>query len=217
MKSCPKCGKKYDDSWEICLNCQGALQYIDDDKIPSNANIPTEKDSNNMDFVSSYSMKIVDGSMDNVQAICKLYGDREIAEEKWPSVLYEFIYLYLHLTDRHVFGQVDNTVRNEVMTAIERASISMSIEVMYNGEEADKLFNECMHNIAVRSTEYSKFQKIFPVNDEKSENTVFGEFGKIITETINKKNNSACIKAVSEIITEGFIKLDIASLIDEIT
>ena len=32
MKYCPKCGKRYDDSWKICLNCQTTLQKTTEPK-----------------------------------------------------------------------------------------------------------------------------------------------------------------------------------------
>jgi len=163
-----------------------------------------------LSLIGDYSGKLVNKALDGAKAICQLSeaesdGERHgLNKFQLISVFSEFLFFYLHLTDRYAFGNMDEQRRSKIMSELERCSIHIGVEAIlevyckeWSLDEAEKIRKECMQNFSASMKQYSQHQNLFPESgnttyDHIKANTVFAGFAGQIAELAGQSENLSC-------------------------
>jgi hypothetical protein len=142
-----------------------------------------------------------------------------LSNTKWVSILFEFIYFYLHLTDRFAFGHMNEERRGSLMTDLEEVCITAAVDAVclrWPEDIKEKIKEECMGNFYISMAEYSKCKKWFPKKDEGAKGTLFWEFVKTIAKLAGQEHVVIFKLTVMQIATNSLKDLDIKSFINRI-
>lgn len=240
---CPTCGNENyftgleDEDTRFCSSCNEPLFKIGKEK-SYNAILGSKQifDSQGLleriqlsikkDFKQDYLFKIFKNSIEAANAICYLADNKSIDQNKyglsntkWFSILFEFIYFYLHLTDRFAFGHMNEERRGSLMTELEEISITAAVDAVclkWPEDIKEKIKEECMGNFFISMAEYSKCKKWFTKKGEGAKGTLFWEFGKTIAKLAGQENDIIYIMAAMQIATNSLKDLEIKSFINRI-
>ena len=143
---------------------------------------------------------------------------RDLSHTEYWSILLEFIYLYLFLTDWFVVSYgINEEDRKKLIPLLADMSINLAVETFCQElpeDTKENITEECKHNFVISLTEYSKCKKLFPEKGESSQDTLFWEFGKNIAMLLGQVN-IVTVMAAHDIASDTLIKrkLDIISFI----
>lgn len=178
------------------------------------------------DIRQDFLNKIFKNSIEAANVILNLAKDESFEKNKqglsfteWFSILFEFIYFYLHLTDRFAFGYMDEDRRGILMTELEEICITSAVDEVCKGlteDKKEKIKEECMQNFYISMEEYSKYKKWFPEKDEGLKDTLVWEFSKTIAKLAGQENNIVYIMACPSIAINSLKDLDIKSFIEKV-
>lgn len=180
------------------------------------------------DFRLDYVKKILINSSEAADAIRHLVEDenleqnkRGLSDSEYWSILLEFIYLFLYLTDRFAVNYgINEEGRRKLITLLADMSINLAVEIVCQELPEDTKVNikeECKHNFDISLMEYSKFKKEFPKEGGNPKDTLFWEFGKNIAMLAGQGGIISALAAqdiVIDSLTKG--KLDIKSFIEKV-
>lgn len=179
------------------------------------------------DSRSDYLSKVFKASVEAADAVRSLAEDKSFEQNKqglskteWLSILFEFIYFYLHLTDRLAFGRLSEEKRGTFMTKLEEICISSAVNTTCDGwpkSKKDKIRKECMQNFFTSMEEYSRYQELFPKKGEGSKNTLFWEFGKNIAKLAGREMSTRYIMLSTKMAVDSLVVLDTKSFIEKVT
>jgi len=186
-------------------------------------------DSFKKDFRKDYVNKILINSSEAAEAIRHLVENKNIVENKrdlthteYWSILLEFIYLYLHLTDRFAVNYgINEGDRRKLIILLADMSINSAVEIYcqdFPEDTKENIKEEYKYNFDISLMEYSKCKKLFPEKvEESSKDTLFWEFGKNIA-TLLGQVNIVTVMAAHDIASDTLIKrkLDIMSFIKKL-
>lgn len=120
-----------------------------------------------------------------------LHNINNLSDTQWSSVLFEFLFLYLHITDRYVFAALGGQKRDEEMNLLYQAVFNSAIDAVFHRQqkkERENMMEEARQAYNSTIAEYSQYKKLFPEKDEAPKNTLLWEFGKNIMELIKSTN-----------------------------
>ena len=173
-----------------------------------------------------YLFKIFKNSIIAVEVIRHLIEKKDINQNKynlsdteWFSILFEFIYFYLHLTDRFAFGYMNEEQRGSLMIELEELSIAAAVDaccLRLPEDKKEKIREKCMQNFYISMAEYSKCKKWFPKKDEGAKGTLFWEFVKTIAKLAGQEHRVGFKLAVMQTVTNSLKDLDIKSFINRV-
>jgi hypothetical protein len=240
---CPACGAENyftgleEEETRFCNSCNESLFKIGKEKT-YNAFLGSKQifDSQGLleriqlgikkDFMQDYLYRIFKNSIEAANAIRYLADNKGIDQNKYDlsntkrfSILFEFIYFYLHLTDRFAFGHMNEERRGSLMTELEEISITTAVDAVclrWPEDIKEKIKEECMGNFYISMAEYSKCKKWHPEKDEGAKGTLFWEFDKTIAKLVGQEWESGFMLAVMQIVTNSLKDLDIKSFINRI-
>ncbi|MHC4740769.1 MAG: hypothetical protein ACYS8Z_02590 [Planctomycetota bacterium] len=139
------------------------------------------------------------------------------------EVLLEFIFLYLHISDRYMWsegvarGAIRREQREKLMNFLEETCIESAVDFVFFGlEERAKreLKDTSFADFNRRQTEYAKCQKLFADRDEETKETVFWEFGKKITMLGRGGGDLGLLMVSMDLATKGVVDLNPKSLVE---
>ena len=179
------------------------------------------------DFRKDYASKILRISKDAADAICHLAENKSIDQNKQSlddtehfSTFLEFIYFYLHLTDRFAVNyDMNKEDRRKLITLLADMSIALAVESVcqrWPEDTKENIKEECKHNFDIALMEYSECKKELPEEGENPQGTLFWEFGKKIAMLAGQGGITFVLTAQDiavHSLTEG--KLDIKSFIEK--
>jgi len=178
------------------------------------------------DFREDYLNKIFRNSIEDANAIRRLAEDKSFEQDKqglsdteWLSIVFEFIYFYLYLTDRFAFEHMNEEQRAVLMTGVEKICISSAVNAICHEWPEDlkeKTKKKCMENFYVSMQEYSKYKKWFAEKGKGTKNTLFWEFGKVIAKLAGREMSARYIMFSVITVTNSLKDLDIKSFIEEV-
>lgn len=178
------------------------------------------------DFRSDYLNKIFRNSIEDANAIRRLAEDKSFEQNKqglsnteWLSILFEFIYFYLHLTDRSAFGHMDEERRATFMTELEQICISSTVNAVCHEWPEDlkeKTKKECMENFRASMEEYSRYQELVPKEKEGRKNTLVWEFGKNIAKLAGREMDARYVMTSHILVIDSLKDLDVKSFIEKV-
>ncbi len=177
------------------------------------------------DFRVDYTARILGRSIEASNAIRRMVEEEGLEQERqplkdseWFLIMFEFVYFYLHLTDRYAFGRMDEKRRGELMTGLEDLLIRNAVDtVLPKGpEDENEMVREmCLQTFRSRVEEYSKYKKLHAEKDEGLKNTLFWEFGKVIAKLAGGEGKASYIMPIVGIAIGSLEHLDIPSFVEK--
>ena len=237
---CPACGAENyftgleDEKTRFCSECHKPLFKIRKEK--SDNSFPGSEQILNLqrllgriqisEIKKDYLFKIFKNSIIAVEVIHRLVEKKGINQNKYTisdteyfSILFEFIYFYLHLTDRFAFGHMNEEQRGSLMIELEELSITVAVDAVCLGWPEDKkerIKEECMGNFHISVAEYSKCKKWLPEKGEGAKDTLLWEFGKIIAKLAEQEHAIIFNLTVAQTVTNSLKDLDIKTFINRV-
>ena len=237
---CPACGAENyfsgleDEETRFCSECYKPLFKIRKEK--SDNSFPGSGQILNLqrllgriqigEIKKDYLFKIFKNSIIAVEVIHHLVEKKgtnqnkyTISDTEYFSILFEFIYFYLHLTDRFAFGHMNEEQRGSLMIELEELSITAAVDAVCLGWPEDKkerIKEECMGNFYISVAEYSKCKKWLPEKDEGAKDTLLWEFGKTIAKLAEQEHAVIFKLTVAQTVTNSLKDLDIKSFIKRV-
>ena len=237
---CPACGcENYfsgleDEETRFCSSCNeplfkigkeksdkafsGSRQIFNSQRLLERIQLDIKKD-----FRQDYLFKIFKNSVIAVEVIRHLVDNKGIDQKKYSlsnaerfSLLFEFIYFYLNLTDRFAFGHMNEEQRGSLMTELGELSITAAVDAVclrWPEDIKDKIKEECIGNFHISMAEYSKCKKWLPEKDEGAKGTLLCEFVKTIAKLAGQEHRVGFKLAVMQTVTNSLKDLDIKSFI----
>lgn len=143
---------------------------------------------------------------------------------EYAEVLLEFVYFYLHFTDRCVFGHVvvkyiDEKQRGSLMTELEKRCINSAVDFAFFGlpeSPKEKIKQKSFKNFKTRQREYGKYKIYFTEKSEVLKDTLFWEFGKNIRKLVGRDRDPGLAHLCMEITAEGIRDLDPKSFVEKV-
>lgn len=173
-----------------------------------------------------YSEEILRNSIDAANAMRSLAEEERnenrgkvLGDAEWFSILLEFVYLYLHLTDRFAYGQIEEDRRHDIMTILEEVCIYSAVDTVCQGWSDDlieKIKRESIENLFAFVDEYSKYKKLIEEKDESPKDTLFWEFSKNIAKLAVHEMDITFIMPVYKLLIYSLKDLDIKSFIKNV-
>ena len=158
-------------------------------------------------LVINFASKIFENAVRSANILRNLSNDKSIVQSKyglndieWSSIVFEYIYFFLHLTDRMIFTYFSEEQREEIMKSLEEYSIFSSVEAIYKGYPQDtlgKIKSECLDNFNVSQSKYSKYKKMYFEKNESPKDTLYYEFSKNIANLSGKENDILVVSSVA--------------------
>jgi len=238
---CPACGcENYfsgleDEETRFCSSCNEPLFKIGKEK-PDKAFSGSKQifDSRKLfesirhgikkDFKQDYLFKIFKNSTIAVEVMRRLVEKKGTSQNKynlndteWSLILFEFIYFYLHLTDRFAFGHMNDEQREILMIDLGELCITAAVDAVFlkwPEDKKKKIKEEYMGNFNISVAEYNKYKKWLPEKDEGAKGTLLWEFGKKITKLARQELSFRL--AVMQTVTNSLKDLDIKSFINRV-
>lgn len=141
-----------------------------------------------------------------------------VKEDQFLEIFFKYLYFFLSLTDRFAFSSIGDPGRHVLIDEIFEFSVILAIQSFFprlTDDEKDKMFAECMDQLNMAGSEYSRFQKLYPTGDEGYGGTLFWEFSKEIALIAGEANNPASVIGHYNIIIRASVNLDINSFINK--
>jgi len=144
---------------------------------------------------------------------------KEISVTKYAGILLEFVYFYLHFTDRFAFILTEEDIRDALMTELEERCINSAIDFGFFGlpespkEEIRKASFDCFN---LRQAEYSRYKKNFAEKDEGYKDTLFWEFSKNIEGLVGREYDLSLKMMCIKVSVEAMGVLDPKSFIEKV-
>ncbi|MEA1939106.1 MAG: hypothetical protein U9N03_00385 [Candidatus Caldatribacteriota bacterium] len=199
----------------------GSKQMLDSQRFFERIQLGVEND-----FKQDYLFKIFKNSTIAVEVIRHLVEKKDINQKKyslsdteWSLILFEFIYFYLHLTDRFASGHMNEEQRGNLMIELEKLSIAATVDAVFLKWPKDKkeiIKKKCMGNFYIRVAEYSKYKKWLPKKGEGAKGTLLWEFVKTIAKLVGQEHRGDFILGIMQTLTNSLKDLDIKSFINRV-
>ncbi len=140
--------------------------------------------------IEAYSLRIFKQAMQDTEKLGDFAEERNsggaaesLTNKQHFAVATEFLNFYLNLTDRLLFGDVNEDARSEVMTLLEQVTIEASVTALCSGwpqQMVEKIIGECLDNLMVSFEGYGQCPRWVPEIGEDPNGTLFWEFGLCI-------------------------------------
>lgn len=160
------------------------------------------------DPFKDYLRKIFDHSVESANTIQRDWG---LDDMQWFAVLFEFLYLFLNLTDRVAFTVLGNEKRDKIMTELEEISISSAVKALchdWRDDKIKKIEEECRHNYIVSMEEWGQCKGLFSEKDKGMKDNLFWEFSKVIAKLAGHEKDIAYMLLPTELATAALKDLD---------
>lgn len=171
-------------------------------------------------LISEYARELIKKSSESAKAIRdKKNETSDMTDEEWMKVFFEFLYFFLHLTDRNAFGVLDEKRRGKIMSELEILTIPLAVQTVcqsWPDEMVEKIKEECMHNFFVSMDEYGKYKKWFPEKEEGMKDTLIWEFSKNIARFATEESDLIILMLATEVTVQSYTDLNKTGFIEKI-
>ena len=127
----------------------------------------------------------------------------ELSTQAWFAVVMEYHNLYLHLTDRAIFGGIPETTRQLLVPGFSGLCIDAAVSTICQGwgdERIAKIQKECRDNYKTSGLEYGVCKKLFPEKGEGTGGTMIWEFSKTVAGMVGHDLDIAYIMFFTQLI-----------------
>lgn len=155
---------------------------------------------------------------DAVRKFCKEENHQELNIDAWKlwEIIFEFQFLFLHITDRLSFDILDQDKRSIFMDTLLEITVDSTIESAFKSLDLNgknKLKSSMINDYNTSQVEYEKHKKMFPKKNESPKDTVFWEFRKKLAERVGHPMNISYIMLGTELAAASLKGLDINNIL----
>lgn len=138
-----------------------------------------------------------------------------ITPQKWNNIMFEYLFLYINVTDRQAFHYLGETQRAkfmdslflDIIESLKKGFSKRDIIPFATEQLLIEVYNERQHN-------YSHYESLIPEKDESPQDTVFWEFGKFIAKIISgEPNDVRIVLPAMNIAIENYFSIEIPQLL----
>ena len=170
------------------------------------------------------SNRILEASSMNAEAVKKFYeehNDEELEIDAWKlwEIIFEFEFLFLHVTDRMSFDIHDQDRRSVFMDRLIEVTVNSTINTAFPRlglDESGNLKSSMLKDYNANQYEYGQYRKMFPGKNESSKDTVFWEFGKNVAKRIGEPTDISYIMLSMELAVASLKYLDLNNILQSI-
>ena len=148
-----------------------------------------------------------------------LFRRKKKLDEKWLTVMFEYVFFLIHYTDRFLFESFNKEERASILLQLVEGLISLSIKTFYKDltkQEKAVLKTDYILKFDKRTLLYSSYQDIVAKKEQELKGTLIWEFGKFMTEIAETERKLPCINYVTFLIPETIRLLNIRGFIENI-
>lgn len=176
------------------------------------------------DAAKVLSDRILEASAGNAETVKKFYeehndGELEIDAWKLWEVIFEFEFLFLHVTDRMSFDILGQDRKSVFMDRLIELTVNSTIDTAFPRlglDERGNLKSSMLRDYNASQYEYGQYRKMFPDKNESSKDTVFWEFGKKVAERIGQPMDISYIMLSMELVVASLKALDLNNILQSI-
>lgn len=176
------------------------------------------------DAAKALSDRILEASSMNAEAVKKFYeehNEEELEIDTWKlwEIVFEFEFLFLHVTDRTSFDILGQDRKSVFMDRLIEVTVNSTIDTAFPRlglDERGNLKSSMLRDYNASQYEYGQYRKMFPDKNESSKDTVFWEFGKKVAERIGHPMDISYIMLSIELATASLKRMEIKTLLQSI-
>jgi len=143
----------------------------------------------------------------------------EIDAWKFWEIILKFQFLFLHITDRMAFGILGHEKRANFMDILGEITVESTVESAFPSQDPQKkeqVKKSMFDDLNVSNVDYSKYKKMFAEKNESHKDTLFWEFGKRLSETVDNTMDIVYIMLAISLAVGSLKKLKIADVLERI-
>jgi hypothetical protein len=143
---------------------------------------------------------------------------QEIKQDQLLDMVFEYLFFFIHLTDRFAFSILGDPSRHIVMQEAGEFAIMLAVVVLSpdsTSAEREYMFNDCVSRLNIAAGVYSHFKKLMPEPDEGTKATLFWEFSKRIQHMKGTGDNLAAIVGEEVFLVSSLETLDAKAFLDK--
>ena len=140
----------------------------------------------------------------------------KITIQKWDNAFHEFVFLFLHVTDRLAFEYLSTEQRSTFMyKLLVHVFFTLNVELKPKEPELRKKDSDAFITTNnERQQNYAQYKKMFPQKNESVADTLFWEFGEFISNILTDEQKDArVIMTVQLIIIPNMLSLQLPQLL----
>jgi len=136
----------------------------------------------------------------------------EIDQEQLSEIFWEYLYFFIHLTDRMACSALGDVARRTVIEELGTFAVLATLKA-FNHQGTDSTFERHMAHLNSAVSEYSCFTKVVPAAGEGAKDTLLREFSKKINKIIGSETNPGALLGEQMVITQIAENLDIPTFV----
>jgi len=140
-------------------------------------------------------------------------------QEKWVYVLFEFIYFFMHMTNRLSFSKLGNEQRIKLQGELAPVVIDPTIKSLFdhwpkNLKEGIK--NEFYEKLNDAEIEYSDCKELLSKDNPFSDNALFSKLAKNVAELSGHSNNPEMLIQIITLSVDAWKNMRLEELVDAV-
>ena len=140
-------------------------------------------------------------------------------QEKWVYVLFEFIYFFMHMTNRIAFGKLGDERRIKLQGQLAPLIIDSTIKSLF-GHWPQKLKqgikNEFYEKLNDAEIEYSGCKEFLPKDNPFSDKALFSKLAKNVAELFGHTNNPEMLIQIITQSVDAWKEISLEEFMDDV-
>jgi len=161
---------------------------------------------------------------ESVKKFCNDENDEKSNIDPWQfwQIIFEFQFLFVHITDRLSFELLAQDKRAILMDILADITLDSTIESAFKSvnllglNEKKKLKTSMMNDYNARQLEYGNYEKMVAKKDESAKNTLLWEFGKKIAECVGHPMDIKYVLSSMVLAVESLKALEVRDILQSI-
>jgi hypothetical protein len=128
----------------------------------------------------------------------------------WSFIVFEYIYLFLHLVNRELFYSKLRDRRTDIMHNLGTFTVDISIKTMYEKLPPDRereARNDFIDRAQIVELDYGACKELLSKDEPFSDKAVFSRFGKEILKRANTPEDTTVMLKVMDLAMNSWIEL----------
>jgi hypothetical protein len=137
-------------------------------------------------------------------------------QERWMYVLFEFIYFFMHMLDRAVYGEVGDDERKRLLDELGLAVVNPTVETIFGDwpqSLKEGIRSEFYQHLNDAELEYSSCKELLTKDNPFSDKALFSKLAKNVAELAGRPNNPETIMQVIELAIGCWKKMHLEELV----
>ena len=175
----------------------------------------------NSDSLIKLALVIINSSVTCAEHFKKTIGekygiDSDSATEHWLSVIHEYIFFFLHMTNRMAYDEMGEEKRAQLQDELYPIVQYTTIETLFRSspnEMKKKLQIEFYENLNRAEMDYGECKELFSKEKPFTSNSLFSNLARHVTELTGYSNNPEVFTQCIEISAKVFSEMNLRELI----